>query len=155
MRMIACLLATLAAALTPMTAVGADERPRSVLFVCQFGTVKSPVARELMKRSAAARGLRLSVAARGITPGQHLTKEVGARLRRDGVDPTAEPLRQLTAADLNGADMVISFDPLPAGMPNAKVRYWDVPPMLVQYSASKSAMQRKIDALADEIERSR
>jgi hypothetical protein len=87
------LFAAIAVALVPGTAYSAPHIPPRILFVCQFGTVKSPIARELLKRRAAERGLAVKVAARGITPQHHMTPDLLARLERDGINPSAEPLR--------------------------------------------------------------
>jgi hypothetical protein len=44
----------------------AAKRPKRVLFICQFGSVKSPIARELFRRRAKERGIAVIAWSRGI-----------------------------------------------------------------------------------------
>ena len=66
----------------------AQTRVPTVLFICQAGTVKSAIARELMRRSAIARGVRVRVFSRGIAPEQHLSPQLKERLASEGINPS-------------------------------------------------------------------
>ncbi|MFL5297097.1 MAG: hypothetical protein ACJ798_12020 [Phenylobacterium sp.] len=126
--------------------------PARVLFVCQFGTVKSPFARELLRRRARERGLAVSVSARGLTPADHATTAFLASARADGVDPRAEQVRRLEPRDLAQADVVVSFEPpQPAGLPGA--RDWSDTPSFGDYPAARRNVLARIEALLDEIAR--
>ncbi len=115
-----------------------SSRPPHVLLVCQFGTVKSAIARELLKRRAAERGVTLSVYSRGITPQQHLPPELEQRLAADGINPAAEPLRQLQARDIAAADLVIGFDNLPSQFRPRRLLDWsDLPSMVNDYAKAR------------------
>jgi len=83
------------AGIPPLATAGVTARSPHILLVCQFGTVKSPIAGELLKRRALERHIPVQVTARGITPQQHTTPELLQRLANDGINPAAEPLRKL------------------------------------------------------------
>ena len=148
-------LIALAAAACQMAAT-AKPLPQvpKVLFVCQYGTVKSPIARELLRRRAAERRVRVSAASRGITPEEHLSAEVRERLAREGLDVASEPLRKLSQADLHQADLVILFDRLPVSFAAGNVQDWsDLPSMLNSYPVARAELDRRIDALLQRISR--
>jgi len=135
----------------PSTAL-ARCRPRRVLFVCQFGTVKSPIARELFRRRAAERGIVVEALARGITPEEHMSGELRRALQKDGIDVRAEPLQRLARVDARQADILVFFDKLPPGLRAGDPRDWiDLPSMNSEYGAAKVDLMRRIDRLLDEI----
>jgi protein-tyrosine-phosphatase len=148
------LLSALAAAAIAAPATGATRRshPTKILFVCQYGSVKSPIARELLKRRAAQRGINVVVKARGITPERHLPEETRQSLASEGIDPTAEPLQQLAAADIEHADLVIFFDKLPPRYSPKHSRDWtDLPSIVNDYRAARESLDQRIDRLLDEL----
>jgi protein-tyrosine-phosphatase len=151
----ALLSAILAAAIaSPGTAASRPARPTKVLLVCQFGSVKSPIARELLKRRAAQLGVAVQVKARGITPERHLPEEIRQTLAAEGIDPTVEPLQQLGAADIEQADLVIYFDKLPAGYAPKRSRDWsDLPSIVNNYRTARASLDRRIDYLLHELAR--
>lgn len=91
-------------------AAGAACPPVRVLFICPAGSVKSAIARERLKRRAADPGAAVAVVSRGVHPEDHVSPALAAKLKADGVDPAAEPLRALAPEDLARADLVIAFD---------------------------------------------
>jgi len=124
--------------------------------VCQFGTVKSPIARELLKRRAAQRHFQLEVAARGITPEQHITPDLLGRLTEDGINPAAEPLMKLSPQDVAAADLVISFDKLPPEYRPRELEDWsDLPSMVNDYARARSVLDARIDRLLDRLSKLR
>jgi protein-tyrosine-phosphatase len=150
----AFLIALIAAACVPAAAAATPSDAPKILFVCQYGTVKSPIARELLRRHAAARRLRVSVASRGIAPEEHLPADVRERLTREGVDLASEPLQKLTQADLDQADVVVLFDKLPASFTATNVQDWtDLPSILNSYRDARTELDRRIDALVLRISR--
>lgn len=146
------LLGACAAAPKLASGIAPPATPKRVLFVCQFGTVKSPITRELAKRRAAERGLAIEFAARGITPEEHIAPELASALAADGINPKAEPLQPLTAADVASADIVVVFDKLPAKFVAKDVRDWSsVPSMNSSYPAARADLIARIDRLLDEV----
>ncbi len=84
------------------------KRPPRVLFVCLHGTVKSPIARELLSGQAKARGIAIKVQSRGIEPEEGASPEVAAALMRDGINVKRDPLRALTPTDATWADVMVA-----------------------------------------------
>lgn len=130
-------------------AMARSKRSR-VLLVCQFGSVKSAIARELVIRRAAERGIQVSVASRGITPEAHIDRDLLARLRADSIDPEREPLTALAPADVARADYVVVFNNLPAGFRPRKLIDWrDTGSFNDSFAAEAPRLLKRIDALLD------
>ena len=126
-----------------------------VLFVCLHGTVKSPIARELMRSKARNRRIAVQVRSRGVEPEEGASPEVAAALVRDGIRVKREPLRALTRADADWADIVVFFDPLPFEATGKDLRDWrDTPSVNQHYADALALMRRRIDALLDNLARS-
>lgn len=144
-----------AAALLVAAKAPARRAPR-VLFVCLHGTVKSPIARELMRQQAKARGIAVQVRSRGIEPEEGASPEVAAALVRAGIDVKRDPLRALTKADAAWADVVVFFDPLPFTVTGKDLRDWrDTPSVNKSYVEALELMRGRIAALLDELVRQR
>ncbi|MCL6740508.1 hypothetical protein LZ518_05105 [Sphingomonas sp. RB56-2] len=145
------LVGAISVALLPQIAKGAAHgRSPRILFVCQFGTVKSPIARELLKRRAAERRIAIAVSARGITPEEHLPPELLHRLAQEGIDPASEPLTKLQPSDIAAADLVVAFDKLPSEYHPRRFKDWsDLPSMLNDYGHARSMLDARIDKLLD------
>jgi len=71
-------------------------------------------------------------------------------LNLDGLAPTDDVPRELTAAEANGAANVVAFDTVPDERKGASnVTYWsDVPPATKDYEAARDIILRHIDNLA-------
>ncbi|MEQ1616855.1 MAG: hypothetical protein ABL883_00740 [Terricaulis sp.] len=124
----------------------------NVLFVCLHGTVKSPIAREHMRRMVAERGLQANIQSRGIAPEDAVTPQLAAALAADGIDVGSEPLQQLTTADLAAADIIVLFNPLPASLGLWPARDWsDTPSMNADYPAARAALLERLADLVDEL----
>ena len=151
------IFAVFAIALLTLTSQSAlAGEPPKILLVCQFGTVKSAITRELLIRRAAERGIALKAWSRGITPEEHLSPALLPRLRAEQIDPGRQPLQPLSARDVARADLVIAFDPLPTSFSRANVRDWsDVPSMNSSYDAARRVIDQRIDALLDQLRRKR
>lgn len=147
----AFLLAAGVIALVGGPALAAHGAPQ-ILFICQFGTVKSAIARELLRKRATERGISVVAQSRGITPANHRTARLDQALAADGINPDSDPLRPLTMADVRQADVVVLFD-RPA-MAMSLARDWtDTPSVLADYSVARADLLRRIDRLLDEIAR--
>lgn len=145
------LLALTAAAAVPAPAF-AMRLPR-VLFICQAGTVKSAVARELMRKRARERSIGVTVWSRGIAPADHMTVPIRQRLIGEfGIDPASERPKALRQSDLDRADTVVLFDHLPASLHRSNVLNWtDQPSLLEQFDASMAFLGAHVEALLDQI----
>jgi protein-tyrosine-phosphatase len=146
------LLAAIAVALTATPGNAATPRAPHVLLVCQYGSVKSAIARELLKRRSAQRGIALAVQSRGITPELHLPPELKERLAADKLNPEAQPLRRLKSRDVQSADLVIAFDKLPSQFHPRKLIDWtDLPSMVNDYANARAVLDARIDKLLDSL----
>jgi protein-tyrosine-phosphatase len=133
---------------------GAAIRPcpaPRVLFVCPAGTVKSAIAREMLKRGALGRGIAVQVRSRGVHPEDHLSPELAGRLAADGLDPKAEPVRAYSPPDAADADVVIVFDEAAQAPGLEGARAWDVPSFNGDYAHAMPALERRTSALLDEL----
>ena len=130
----------------------ASETARTVLFVCEHGSAKSVVAAAHFNRLAAERGLPLRAISRGTAPDEAMAPPAVAGLRADGLRPGDAVPAKLTQADLDGAARVVSFCELPADLESrVVVERWEVPPVSVDYPASRDAMLVRIEKLLAEI----
>lgn len=144
-------VAAVAGLATPV--LGAAGKPPVVLFVCQFGTAKSAIARELFRRRAAERGIAVTAFSRGITPEPHLSAQTRALLAAEGIDPDRDKLAPLQRADLDVADTVVIFNPLPAALDSPRAQDWSALPSVNDaYPLARAELDRRIDALLDRIE---
>lgn len=144
---------TLALLAWPTAAFATACPPAKVLFVCPAGTVKSAIAREVLRSRAQAAGLRLDVASRGLAPEDHVSPTLAANLRADGLYPAREPALALAPADVARADIVIAFDDA-AGSPMLRnARPWRTPSWNADYAAARSDLSGRIDALVAELRR--
>ena len=138
--------------LVPSFARASETPTPTVLFICQFGSVKSAAAREIFKRRAAARCVAVNVISRGITPEAHASPALKARLAAEGIDLDAQALTKLTPADLKAADIVVIFDPLPVNLARPDARDWTrTPSFNDDYDQARAYLDPRIDTLLDEI----
>ena len=136
---------------------GGPVAKQRVVFVCEHGGAKSVVAAALFNARASARNLPFRAESRGVVPDPHLAAAAVAGLRTDGLSPDREVPLRVGRADVDSAILVVAIDPLPPDLANgARVEAWDaIPPISVDYSASRDAMLLRIDALLDELARER
>lgn len=129
-------------------------KPIKILFVCQAGTAKSPIAREIFKQRAKERGIAVDVFSRGIIVEDHVSPELKQRLRADGIDSTAEPAMPLKPQDWAAADILVNFNPLPASIRHRDIRDWsDVPSVNDDYENALTVLNNRIEVLLTEIEK--
>ena len=133
----------------------ANARPGSaphVLFVCLHGTAKSPIAREILRSQAQARGIAVQARSRGVDPEQGASAATAAALIRDGINVQRDPLHRLTKADARWADIIVYFDPLPFAAANRDRRDWTgTASVNAHYAEALEAIRTKIAALLDEL----
>ncbi len=127
-------------------------KPPKILFVCQAGTAKSAIAREIFKRRAKERGIVVDVFSRGIVVEDHVSPQLRANLLADSIDTTTEPATPLASVDWLTADILVNFNPLPGSVNHKDVRNWtDVPSVNDDYANARAIMDKRIDLLLTEI----
>ncbi len=131
----------------------AAPKPPTVLFVCEFGTAKSAIARELFRRRAKERGIAVTAFSRGSKVIQdHVSPPLKATLAAEGIDSRRDGFAVLDRADIRRADVVVGFTPLPAVYrPRRSLDWTAVPSVNDAWPAARADLDRHIDALLDEI----
>jgi protein-tyrosine-phosphatase len=142
------LFATVFAA-NPAAAVDRSERPKTIVFVCLHGSVKSQMAAAHFNQIARERGLPFVAVSRGIAVDGSIPTRIRDGLALEGLAPLNDVPRDLTAEEANAASKVFAFDEVPAERKgSAEVTYWsDVPPATKDYTAARDAIVRHLDEL--------
>ena len=99
-----------------------SKRPAHVAFVCLHGSAKSVLAAEYLNRAAAQRGLAVRATASGREPDADIPANVIDGLRSKGFEVGHRKPVVAAAADLSGADIVVSFGcDLEGLVPNTRI----------------------------------
>jgi protein-tyrosine-phosphatase len=128
------------------------DSPATVLFVCPHGVAKSVMAMALFQQQAQRLQLPHRALARGLEPDPAVWPGVIAQLQQDGMDVSTYQPQRLTAADLAGAQHIITLGcALPADLPlppGAIHTDWsDVPLASQDLPDAYAAIQRHVAAL--------
>jgi arsenate reductase len=133
--------------------IQAPAKPPVVLFMCPHGAAKSVMASAYFQKLAKERGLNVRVDAAGTDPDAQLSKGVVARLQKDGYAIPIEKPRAATAADMKGADIVVSMgcdlSKLPA--PRGALKTWTVPDFSANFDAAEQSIREQVTRLIDEL----
>jgi arsenate reductase (thioredoxin) len=132
----------------------APPRPApTVLFMCPHGAAKSLMASAYFQKLARERGLNVRVDSAGTEPDPQLSKGVVAHLEKNGYPIPIEKPRAATAADMSGADVVISIgcdlSKLPA--PKGVMKNWSVPDFSADFNAAEQSIRSQVTKLVDEL----
>lgn len=134
----------------------ADRKRPVVLFICEFGTAKSAIARELLRRRAKARGIAVTALSRGLQIEDHVSPPLRLALNADGIDSRRDGFAILAKKDVQVADTVVTFVRLPDALRPRDLRDWSaVPSVNDAWPAARADLDRRIDALLDQIVASR
>lgn len=131
----------------------AASLPPVVLFVCDFGTAKSAIARELFRRRARERGIAVTAFSRGLQIADHISPPLRQQLDAAHIDSRRDGFAVLTADDVRRASMVVTFARLPPGFRPTELLDWSALPSVNDaWPAARAELDRRIDALLDSIE---
>jgi arsenate reductase len=135
---------------------GAQASPKTVLFVCEHGTVKSLVAKMLFDEYAREVGLRMNAESRGTHVDSIVPAAIMRGLAQDRIDLGSWKPHGLQRQDLTGASFVVSFD-VPdsatsaATVPRAR---WDgLPALSTDYANGRDAIKARVHLLIDSLKR--
>jgi hypothetical protein len=142
--------AVLAFVTMPIVAAAASPKPPTVLFVCEFGTAKSAIARELFRKRAGERGIAVKAFSRGLKIEDHVSPPLRQTLDADRIDPRRDGFAVLSVRDVRSADMVVTFTPIPQRA-RTLLDWSDVPSVNDNYPVARAELDRRIDALLDTI----
>ncbi len=98
----------------------------TVLFICQHNAGRSQLAAALLEHLA---GDRFTATSAGLSPAEEVNPAVAATVAELGMDITDRVPREVTASDLESADVVVLMKPglaLPS-TPRGKVLDWTFP----------------------------
>jgi protein-tyrosine-phosphatase len=125
------------------------DKNKTIVFVCLHGSVKSQMAAAHFNRIARERGLPYTAISRGIQIDSSVPTRIRDGLTLDGLAPTDDIPRELTATEANGATKLVAFDAVPDARKGvSEITYWsDVPPATKDYEAARDAIIRHIDGL--------
>ena len=135
---------------------GAAPPRRSVLFVCEHGTVKSVLAKVLFEQYAAEIGLDVRAVSRGTRPDSIVPAWMQSGLATDRVSLGAWRPQALAPADLRSASYVVSFDvPTSAtgGTRAPRVQWDSLPSVSANYASGREAIRARVRWLADSLKR--
>lgn len=123
-----------------------------IVFVCEHGAAKSILAAAYFNQFARQAGSDLQAIARGTNPDNEISPQVIKGLSEDGLTPTESAPQQLTQADWQSAQQVITFCELPVEyQPQALVERWDnIPPVSENYEQARDAIIERIRDMLDQ-----
>jgi protein-tyrosine-phosphatase len=131
-------------------------REKTVLFVCEHGTVKSLLAKVLFEEYAKEVGLDMQAISRGTRADSVVPTWMLQGLAADKVTLGAWRPQTLHPADLETASMVVSFD-VPAtatAAAHVPLARWDgTPSVSKDYASGKEAIKMRVHQLVDSLKR--
>lgn len=124
---------------------------RLVVFVCEHGAAKSPVAAAWLNRLADDAGVPLHAIARATDPEPDLSPAALSGLQADGIAAEAEAPQRLGPEELRTAWRIVSFGPdlTDVAPVNAALETWTVPAVSDDYGAARDAIVDKLAGLID------
>jgi arsenate reductase (thioredoxin) len=148
-------------ALAASTTVGSAQRAappgnRTVLFVCEHGTVKSLLAKVLFEQYAQEVGLQMNAVSRGTRADTVVPPWMLRGLTLDHIALGSWRPQPLGAADLADASYVVSFDVPTAETAAARVPrvQWDGLPSVTQdYAKGRDSIKARVHQLVDSLKR--
>lgn len=133
--------------------VGARMRVMRVLFICEFGTAKSAIAREMFRRRARERDIPAKAFSRGFTIQDHISPSLKQQLDAEGLDTRRDGFKVLAPHDLRTADFIVTFKPIPESLHWRELSDWsDVASVNDAWPTARADLMRRIDALLDRVE---
>lgn len=135
----------------------ASARPaKTVLFVCEHGTVRSLLAKVLFEDYAAEVGLQMQAVSRGTRADSLIPPWMQRGLTADTVTLGSWRPQTLRPADLATASMVVSFD-VPATATAAarapRVQWDSLPSVSRDYATGRDAIKVRVRQLVDSLQR--
>jgi arsenate reductase len=131
-------------------------KPPTILFMCPHGAAKSVLASAYFQRLATERGLNVRVESAGTEPDAEVAPIVANHLAKNGYPiPVVKP-RQVTASDLETADVVISMGCDLKGLPAPRgtlLRWDDVPGPSEDFTGADEKIRKRVIELVDELMR--
>ena len=129
-----------------------DVAPRTVLFVCDHGTVRSLLAKVLFDEYAEQVGLHVRAVARGTQADSSVPAWMQQGLVSDHVALGPWRPQTLRPTDLSDALHVFSFD-VPSGARGSREQWNGLPSVSKDYARGRDAIKVRVHALVDSLKR--
>ena len=136
----------------------AAENPRTIVFVCPYGSAKSVVAARFFNRMAEERGLPYRGVARGLTPEDTIPPYVRGPIRADGfeIGVDEKPVR-LEPAEVRDASVVVCLkcqvSQLPSADAKQSLEWLDVPDVDAGYGPARDKIVAHLNDLVRQLAR--
>jgi len=127
---------------------------KTILFVCEHGVGRSPIAAAYFNRLAKEKGLPYRAQFRGTDPDASLPPVVREGLKRDGFDVTALTPARVTLDDLRDAERVVVFGCLLPGRAAVEQKVIDlngIPGPGDGYEPARDAIRQHVERLIDQL----
>ncbi len=131
----------------------AKSKPPSVLFICEFATAKSAIARELFRKRARERGIAVTAFSRGLKGVEdHVSPPLNQKLDAEGIDARRDGFAKLSPRDLRAANVIVTFVQIPESLHWRELLDWSaVPSVNDDWPSARADLDRRIDGLLDMI----
>jgi arsenate reductase len=130
------------------------ESPATILFVCEHGVGRSPIAAAYFNRLAKEKGLPYRATFRGTDPDAALPPIVRDGLTRDGFDVSALTPARVTPDDLRDAERIVVFGCLLPGRAAVEQKVIDVngtPGPGDGYDQARDAIRKHVERLVESL----
>lgn len=123
---------------------------RTVIFVCEKGSVKSVLAAALFNRLAREKDLDFVAVPRGTRAGEVVPAKMVESMKADGLVPGLGISQQVATAEAGAAVVVVAMCELPAEFGGVvRIESWpDIPPVTVDYAKARDALAQRIEKLS-------
>jgi arsenate reductase len=120
-----------------------------IVFACEHGAAKSVIAAAYFNKLAQEANSEVRAVARGTHPDRELSPKAITGLKDDGLSPTERVPQQLSRADVQSAQRIISFCELPAEyQAKVSVERWDgIPPVSEGYQKARDSILERTSHL--------
>jgi len=150
------LVTLLALACVAMLACKSDHASpvTDVVFVCEHGAAKSVIASEYFNKLATERELAVRAIARGADPQADLSVSAVKGLKADGLPPTLEAPRPLTAPEVRSSGRIVAFDceqPTMKALKSMDTCWDDVPTVSDDYARARDAIRAHVATMVDQL----
>jgi protein-tyrosine-phosphatase len=125
-----------------------------VVFVCEHGAAKSVIASEYFNKLATERGLAVRAIARGADPQADLSVSAVKGLKADGLPPTLQAPRPLTAPEVRSSGQIVAFDceqPTMKALKSLDTCWDDVPTVSDDYARARDAIRAHVATMIDQL----
>lgn len=126
---------------------------KTILFVCEHGSAKSVMATAYFNKLARERDLPWEAITRGTDPEEKLSHNTERGLQNDGLLERSIKPQKLTQEDLDHANKVVLFFPLPSNLrATTKCSHWNNLPQVSEgYQKARDAILVRIKMLVDSL----